>query len=367
MKNWLLPCYQGTDAWFDEERSHGRFVDKTDLYNDFMGRVDKLLVLLYAREAKGEPLSRPDKKQKHIAEACKEGSMPGDANAQLKDFVKYRTKTLVNYIGCRLLKPQRLMSLTPEEEQRRFEATLRFNDKRIWSVAFGDEQCLSDLGIGRPAEFIKHRKHCVFLASDQVPSYCKAKATHQLYDSWEVRKTMKKGDEVTDEHNQGTRSGGHNKASVIAESDAFWDGSNVDEGDKTEGMTQKRGDDHKGADKFRITVELVHAVYHWFDPSQRPRGKLEKAIVVLCAEYADDANIDNNHRFIETKYFEVGGKPHVHQAGEYTALMYNLIEFRKSNPEVFDEFRKVMYMMQQPSGFFVVVVAVDAIVTMSSN
>ena len=130
-------------------------------------------------------------------------------------------------------------------------------------------------------------------------------------------------------------------------------------------MTQKRGDDHKGADKFRITVELVHAIYNWWNPSEQPLGKLEKALVVLCGEYADESNIDNSHRFIETKYVMVGGQPHVHKAGEYTSLMYNLVEFRKKHTELFAEFTQVMHIVQQPSGFLVVVVAVDVIVTMN--
>ena len=68
-------------------------------------------------------------------------------------------------------------------------------------------------------------------------------------------------------------------------------------------------------------------------------------------ESRDEGNIDNTHRFIETKHFMVAGVAKVHEAGAYTRLMYNIIEFRKNHPAEFDEFREYIVIMQQPLGF----------------
>ena len=70
----------------------------------------------------------------------------------------------------------------------------------------------------------------------------------------------------------------------------------------------------------------------------------------MCGEYAFEEHIGNARRFIETKYFVVGGIPKVHEKGRTTTLMYNLVELRKKNPELFDEWHKLMIIMQQPSG-----------------
>ena len=61
-------------------------------------------------------------------------------------------------------------------------------------------------------------------------------------------------------------SGGHNAQGVVRN----WKELEEDDG----GMRQSRGAEHKGADKFRITVELVHEVHHWFRRGEEmPRGK----------------------------------------------------------------------------------------------
>ena len=71
----------------------------------------------------------------------------------------------------------------------------------------------------------------------------------------------------------------------------------------------------------------------------------------MCGEYAYEENIDDDHRFIETKHFMVAGVPKCHVSGQKTMLTYSLIELRKKNPELFAQWHEVMIIMQQPSGF----------------
>ena len=55
-----------------------------------------------------------------------------------------------------------------------------------------------------------------------------------------------------------------------------------------------------------MTLELVHEVHNWWDPNgAEPIGKQGKALLVMAGGYAHEGNIDNNHRFIETKHFMV--------------------------------------------------------------
>ena len=121
----------------------------------------------------------------------------------------------------------------------------------------------------------------------------------------------------------------------------------------TDGQTQKRGAEHKGADKFRVTLELVHEVYNWFNKDgAEPVGRQGRALLVMAGGYAHEGNIDNNHRFIETEHFMVNGKPVVHEKGKYTGLMYHVIELRKRLPEErWSELTENLIIMQQPSGF----------------
>ena len=220
--------------------------------------------------------------------------------------------------------------------------------KAIWAAAFADAEQLRELGVGDPKGFIEHREDCVLLFADQVPFFCLAKSSKQYYGKNEYRA---KADKPTAEQKMGTKSGGHNASEVVANADEVWAGQQG-EGGEDDGQTQSRGAEHKGADKFRITVELVHAVYNYFKKgAPMPVGRLEKALVVLSGEYAYEGNIDNTHCFIETKHFMVAGVPKVHEAGTFTMLMYNLIEFRKKHADKFEEFREYMIIMQQPSGF----------------
>ena len=122
------------------------------------------------------------------------------------------------------------------------------------------------------------------------------------------------------------------------------------EQDANEVSEQKRGTEHHGQDKMRVTVELVHVVKNWFDPEKEPISCQGKHLVVLCGKHAHAGNIDDEHRFIETKRFWMAGKPVAHEKGEKAMLMYNLIELRKQEPEVRAMMDK-LHIMQQPSGY----------------
>ena len=101
---------------------------------------------------------------------------------------------------------------------------------------------------------------------------------------------------------------------------------------------------------MRVTVEFVHVVRNWFDPEREPVSCQGKHLIVLSGKHADVENIDDEQRFRKTERFWVAGKPNLHKQGEWTSLMYNLIELRKAEPEVRSMLEQV-HVMQQPSGY----------------
>ena len=352
-KNEFVEIYEGVKAWLENERSHGRFVDKADLFFEFEARTEAQLQAYDARVKAGDKLSVAEKKTKVAAEKALD-SVSSENPLSTKNR-EYRSKEIMRFAEARILKPQRLVSLTAAEEKRRAQATWRAFDTKIHAVSFGDEATLSEHGIGNPAQFIENRHECVMTFSDQVPFYCKAKSSEQVYSRHEVqsRTSKPKNPERISKSDPRTRAVRAEDllTNVFDEDEGHGEAGDVEPGH--DGQTQKRGAEHKGADKFRVTLELVHEVHHWFNKDgAEPVGRQGKALLVLAGGYAHEGNIDDNHRFIETKNFMVNGKPVVHEKGKYTGLLHTVIELRKNVlPERWAELTENLIIMQQPSGF----------------
>ena len=349
-KNELLEVYAGVKDWLEAERSHGRFVDKADLYFEFEARAESLLLAYDARVRAGDKLSVEEKKKKAAAERALEAT--SSENPQSAKNRAYRSNEIMRFAGARLLKPQRLVSLTADEEKRRAQATWRAFDAKIHAVSFGDEATLSENGIGNPKQFLENRHECVLTFSDQVPFYCKARSTEQVYAAHEV---SERGKSKANSQRPELQAKADPRVRGVRREDVLLDAADEEENDEpgNDGQTQTRGAEHTGADKFRVTLELVHEVHHWFNKDGvEPVGRQGKALLVLAGGYAHEGNIDNNHRFIETKHFMVNGKPVTHEKGKYTGLMYHVIELRKVlPPERWAELTENLIIMQQPSGF----------------
>ena len=313
-------------------------MDKHDLFLELFERTSIFADKLEEYRAAGKPLSRADHNALRAAKQFLH-SVHHDNKHSAKNK-QNRTQRLMQFIGCRLCKPQRLVDLSKEEEMHRLHQTWKLMDERLSLAAFGTEDELS-AHVGDPASFIEYRKQCVVLQSDQMPVYALLKPSQQLYAAHERRKPGTKSD-LSLAQRMGTLSGGHGKASMHP----------LDELEQAKPGTtsQKRGTDHVGQDKHRVTVELVHAIFHWFDGSKRPVSKQGKHLLVLCGQHADLSNIGDDHCFLSTKRFWVSGKPVEHIEGEKTGLMHNLVKLRNDEPKVREMCSK-LHIMQQPSGF----------------
>jgi hypothetical protein len=156
-----------------------------------------------------------------------------------------------------MLKPQRL-----EEERIRCHLTWQEFDRLMWLAGCADASELEGLVID-PADFVEHRKDVVLGFSDQVPFWAKLVAGKQFFLESELKTSKDKHLEIS----ASSQASQNLPPGVLAE----------DLG----GMTQTRGNQESGADKFRITVELAQVVYKYFDISQKPIGKRGLTLVIF--------------------------------------------------------------------------------------
>ena len=345
----LKELFLKTAIWFELERSSGSFVDKTDLFLEWLFHAKKLETRLKGKaeafeigQDGAEPLSVLEQEQmKRLSTRF------ASFEKHPKNRLDFQTE-LAQRLGAKLLKPQRLCNLTTEEEAHRFKCTIQCQDEAMWILAFGEDNELS-LHFSDP-EFVKNnRENAVLLFSDQVPWWVKVKSCRQLYTAKETRTTgqVEKGLQTFNLNHKSNQDTQTAAGLTLAE---------VDEAPGDEGMTQKRGQSDGSNDKYRITLVLLQIVWNWFSEDLDPVGQWGPSVLILIGAYGQLSNINDQHEFVEDKIFVVGGKEIFHQKGTKTLIMYKWVELRKRATEENDE-RLLLYfaqfadIMQQPSGF----------------
>ena len=98
---------------------------------------------------------------------------------------EYWATRLKHVVGARLLKPQRMLSLTLAEERARALETWKDWDFKLHPICFGDLSWLESQ-VMDSAGFRGQIKLCVFSFSDQIPFWVKVKGAKQLYGHWET-------------------------------------------------------------------------------------------------------------------------------------------------------------------------------------
>ena len=116
-----------------------------------------------------------------------------------------------------------------------------------------------------------------------------------------------------------------------------------------EGMTQSRsGAGGAGEDeKFRITLELRHAVLHFFEgPQVAPEYTELPPILVTWGVHARLSNISKDRRWLEDEEFVVSGKQIRYQKGTKVGnIMSAWCDLRDEDPAVFEK----IVVFQQPA------------------
>ena len=154
MRNHLLPIWAGVKHWFLLQREQGNFVDREDLFLEYTQRVSLFVEKLQAHRDACKPLTSLDVK------ALKAGKLHLQSCAlDHPRFAKNKwdeLNRLMDFIACRVCKPQRLVDLSKDEERRRLHQTWKLMDERISLAAFGTEAQLS-AHVGDPASWVEHR------------------------------------------------------------------------------------------------------------------------------------------------------------------------------------------------------------------
>jgi hypothetical protein len=341
--NWLMNITLAVGQWVNVERRKGNFIDHGDLWLEFEVRVrNQIAILREKKEAQQGKLSRSDFRTLEVAEQCIESCCVSEKWQKNRE---YRINEIKRFNVLRLLKPQRLLSLSLQEEARRAQCTWMCIDSRMWVVAFGGPEEL-ELWVSDAQKFIANREDTVISFSDQVPFNAKVSSGKQVYAEWERRRKSEHCDasQLISSTNQLSQ-----KAKMIA-----------NELDDAEGMFQTRGADHAGASYFRLTMELCPKIYGWFKgDGSKPFTKLGKSLVVLVGTHARASNISRSARpedpsdrvFLQDETFLDGDTPVRRKAGDKVgSLMRAVCNIRDFVPEA-AKFFEVLEVMQQPAGF----------------
>ena len=109
-KNWLRETFEGTKNWFDEQRSHGMYVDKVDLFIEWRARLDALMESLEIKSLSGLSLSMHERKTFNAGKKAIDSL--SEYNKRHAKNYQYRIEYLMRTIGCRLVIPQRLVAVS---------------------------------------------------------------------------------------------------------------------------------------------------------------------------------------------------------------------------------------------------------------
>ena len=170
----------------------------------------------------------------------------------------YTVTQLLVYMNAKLHFPQRLVSLTYDEEERRcLRGWWRFD----WKLILACFRSVEELGalVRKPQLFRDEVRQLVIFMSDQIPMWLKLKPGKQVYAHFELR-------DGKHEVSLGSLGGGgaQSAATFLREDDE----DEIEGG--SEGMTQLRGEATKDQDKFRITVEREQTCCGFCDDTGEP-------------------------------------------------------------------------------------------------
>ena len=345
-KSALASIFDKVRICFEAWRSAGQYVDREDLLIEFEDRLKKKITELELKKVDYGVLSGQDAKVLHFAEK-RLASHKRDAHNREKS-----ADQMQRLFNARLLKPQRLVSMTTEQEAQKIYDTWHHHDAIQQIAAFGTPEELS-VFIVKVDEWIQHRKTIAKVFSDQMPYYVKLKPGKQLYAEGEYKTSANKPLTAAEkEQAMGVRSGGGSqKASTLLKAD---EEEKAPSGIDAEGQTQTRGESHQDQDKFRITVDLEQVLFNWYDPEKDPVADFGLTSVIITGTHFREHNVDENNCWIEDEHFFVKGEPISRTAGRPVekGLGSSLLNFRKDHPELYKEMKDLgIRFYQQPAGF----------------
>ena len=293
--------------WLEEERSYGHSIGKSDLWFEYKWQLEESMEIERLKVL--EDPGNASAKARHLAITTRLEKITA-SNA----YLNTTKKDLLKFCGARLLKPQRFVNLTLEEEKARCHVTWMSYDKLMDLAAFGTPEQLSEV-IANGEDWVENRENTVLGWSDQIPVWVK---------------------------------GDIDQTRVFLSSETL--SKPEPEAHAAARMSQKRAYYGDGSDKFRVTLELRNVIYNWFsrDEGKQPLGAIPPALLVVFGSHARLSNISSNHTFIKDEVFMVGSKRIERKAGaSCRGLMKSWVELREKHPELFSN----ITLMQQPAAW----------------
>ena len=142
------------------------FVDREDAFLELDERIRLYYDRMKEHKQAGKPLSMSDYRAMSAAQLHIKHTSVGHSRSEQRR--ERRKERIMSFMKARLLKPQRLVDISKDEERRRLEQTWKLMDERLHLCAFATEEQLSK-HVANPAAFVEHRKQCVIIQSDQMP------------------------------------------------------------------------------------------------------------------------------------------------------------------------------------------------------
>ena len=277
--------YPVVKAFFEDMRAGGHFVDKKDFVEEFTTAAEVYLAKLQVKIETQALTVVEKRRQGELQERLK--------NLETKpDAVRYLGDKLQEYLGARYLKPQRVMTLSPAEEQARLEATWQHFDFAMWSM-LNDHDWTKD-HFAKPAAVKESLKLTSLLFSDQVPFWVKVTAGRQMFGHEERKQRGQKNPKAPEPMSQ----------KLIAKDEAG-----------TTSKMQLRGQGISEQDRYRVTLELTHAVEDYFNSPEVPKGRVLPSALVLLGSHGRLGNLSDEGNFIKDEAFIWQGKQVVRRAG----------------------------------------------------
>ena len=160
------------------ERNYGHTLTQEDLWIECRINIEEAIGVIELRASQGK-LSEGD------ASLVVEYKTRLLKIANSRSYLKHTKRELMLKAGTRMLKPQRKLNISPQEEEVRCQCTWQDWYYKMWVVAFGDADQLAEF-VHDPNEFMKDRKKTVVGTNDQVPLWIHLTAEKQLYLDTEI-------------------------------------------------------------------------------------------------------------------------------------------------------------------------------------
>jgi len=258
---------------------------------------------------------------------------------------------LMREIGSRLLKPQRLIHLSTEEEKARAHLSWQMYDYSLYLISFAPIEELAQYVL-KPEMVREFAKDCVIVHSDQIPFLAKVRPGKQLYADFEVQGKRWKAERA--ENKKAIDAKHHQEGSC----NKRLPGDHEEDAGKqqidSDGMAHLRGEATDNNDKYRITVDCEQVFYNVCDSSKPVKAGWGVVSVTMTGSHCDLSNVSMDRTWLRDQTCNYNGREVHYKAGEKLHSMQAkaLLDSRDQHPELWQRMRDVgIEIYLQPAGF----------------